>query len=1107
MKKLFDMLSEPKWLAQGVGFMVLTAIAAVYFFSYVPGQRDYFAKLNFRVLALRCEQIRMALEALPGALKIAARSVESNEDRRDSEGDRLKRLRSAMELIPTLTLTEPPAIEATKGSTSSVSITISQETGGHWIEFSYRGYAGTNTERFVTLRARGDFNRLVGAPAEFDGMLIAEEQSGAVMFQRLPVGVTLQKLNLTTGTGVDVLGSNLVKRATTLASVPIAGDNYKLFVQPLHIAVPMMQGGAKDWLVCGLVRSSRFEQESLEMPYIYLVIFIFLVLFSTLSLAFPQVAFARPRDPLRRRHVILLLAGMLGGAALLTVLLLIVFVYPLMEMRMDRRPEPLATMLCDNFKAEVEELHRLLEEFDGLRRTRSKESPSSVVELLKQREIAGINTNAKARFDMVFWIGANGVQTAKWAARGVVSALNPVGWRSYFRDALNDRATQYAWRVDGANRFWLEPIYSISSGENSVVLSIRNVSGEVAAIESRLQSLIRPVLPTGYGYCVVAPDGQVLFHSDDRRNLRENIFEECDEPLQLRSAIVSRASKELEGSYLGRRHCFYVKPIPNLTWSLVVFRDKQSLNAAIFEVVLVNLSLVALYFLLPTVAVLLLRSLPWLVGRAAGCPTRLSLLPRWLWPDIRNRKEYWFLAVFNYFFAALSVSVFSIWLRSSAWTAVWAGTVVLAGAITSAWLLASTRSSPFLDRWYERLLRLARGVLKGSPSAEVDRRVFLWGYVAALVSLVVLLGVTPAFACFRIALDQRVKLFVKHNQFRIAKAITERAERIKSDCRAAGVSDDVLAAKLKIEADKLPWDIYAGEELGFKVEDQGGSGMNRKKTPVPNRFNWLFDKVTPLHDPTLVEARGLLADRAEDNGWYWTDNPVNGLEFYVNNYRENHSLRVTTRISELLLGGWFPPVGLLTLATVGVVLLLPVTFFARRVFLVEFGPAKRAVRGTGRPEPSPAQKAPALNTPEEFRAVWEGCSPDERLALFYVAKHGVIHRANPALPGLLGKRLLSKEPALALAGGEDFKEFVLETMAPETVQEIRGTAPGKGWDLVQGPVYVALVAVAFLLFTTQPDVYKIAIGIITGFAAGPPAILKLISLFEGEKERKPDRAA
>lgn len=1107
MKKLFAFFAEPKWLAQCVGFMVLLALSGIYFFSYVPRQREYFAKLDFRVLALRCEQIRMAIEALPGALKIAARSVESNEDRRDSDADRLKRIRAAMELIPALTLSEPPVIDTNRGATSSISIKISQEISGHWIEFYHRGYAGTNTERFVTLRARGDFNRLMGAAVEFDGMLIAEEQSGAVIFQRLPAGVTLQKLNLASGAGADVLGSNLIKRATTLANVSLAGDNYKLFVQPLHIAVPMTQSGATDWLVCGLVRSGRFEQESLEMPYIYLVVFIFLVLFSTLSLAFPQVAFAQPRDPLRRRHVILLAAGMLGGAALLTVLMLIVFVYPLMEMKLDRRPKPLAEMLCNNFKGEVEELHRLLERFDQHRHTHLKESPASRVDLLNQRELADINANARAQFDTVFWIATNGMQTAKWSARGVVSALNAVGWRSYFRDALNDRATQFAWRSDGANKFWLEPIYSISSGENSVVLSMQSASGGVAAIESRLQSLIQPVLPTGYGFCVVTPEGQVLFHSDARRNLRENIFEECDESLALRSAIVSRASKELEGSYLGRRHCFYVKPIPNLTWSLVVFRDKQFLNAAIFEVVLVNLSLIALYFLVPTALVLLLRSVPWLVGRAAGCPTRLSVLPRWLWPDVRNRKEYWFVAAFNYFFAALSVSVFSIWLRSPGWTAMWAGTVVLLGTITSAWLLASTRTSPLLDRCYERLLRWVRRAFKGTPQAEVDRRVYLWGYVAALVSLLVLLGVTPAFACFRIALDQRVKLFVKHGQFRIAKAIRERADRMKDEGRAGAVPKDVLAARLRIDADNLPWDIYAGEELGFKVEDQGGSGINHKKTPVPNRFNWLFDKVTPLHDPTLVEARGLLADRAEDNGWYWTDNRVSGLEFYVNNYRENHSLRVTTRISELLLGGWFPPVGLLSLGTVGVILLFPATFVARRVFLVEFGPVKKPPRNSDGPEPLPVPKSPPLNSLDDFRAAWKDCSPDERLALLYVARHGVIHPTNPALPALLGKRLLLKEPALVIAGGEGFKEFVIEAMPPEVVQEIRGTTAGKGWDLIQGPAYVALVAVAFLLFTTQPDVYKIAIGIITSFAAGPPAILKLISLFEGDKEKKPERSA
>src|SRR5688572_23851216 len=108
-------LSEPKLLAQGISLMIVGALASVYFFWYVPQQKNYFEKRNFRVLALASEQIKKTIEAFPGALKIAARSVEKAEDGTDAS-QLAARVKKAMVLIPALTLTSDPKVEAPRGS-------------------------------------------------------------------------------------------------------------------------------------------------------------------------------------------------------------------------------------------------------------------------------------------------------------------------------------------------------------------------------------------------------------------------------------------------------------------------------------------------------------------------------------------------------------------------------------------------------------------------------------------------------------------------------------------------------------------------------------------------------------------------------------------------------------------------------------------------------------------------------------------------------------------------------------------------------------------------------------------------------------------------------
>jgi hypothetical protein len=1111
-KQFLRRFSDPKWLIQILSFMALAALAAGYYFWYVPQKQKYFAGRNFRVLALKSEQIRTTIEAMPGALKIAAQSVEYQPE------DLTNRLIRAMELIPALTLMDTPKVEpATRGSTN-VSINIRSETGKYWVEYEYRGHAGKNTNRVVTIRARGDLNQIAGPPREFDGLLIAEEKTGEILFQKLPAGLTVQRLNKPAEEQPSPAGTNFVQLGSRLMTVPLAGDNYKFFVQPLHIAAPLQEAATNNWLVCGMVRASRFKHESLELPYIYLIIFIFLAMFAVFSLAFPKVGFAGPTEALRRRHVILLGIGTLGGAALLTVLLLVIVIYPRMEDRLDDRLENLAGSICTHFTSEVEQLHAVLGRLDELKSKPSMQASNEVTDILKAPNIAKEIEAKQARFDTAFWIRSNGTQSAKWTVRQVAAPLIDVRGRAYFQDALNDRASVFAYRSKGTNRFWLEPIYSLSTGNNSVALSVRGKAGPVAVIESRLQSLIRPVLPAVYGFCVVTEDGRVLFHSDEQRNLRENIFEECDEAPALRSAILSRASKDLEASYLGRTHHMFVRPIANLPWSLVAFRAEQALSAANFEVVLVCLSMLVLYFLTPAAVALLVWGLPWAINWAMGRPTRLSALPRGLWPDYRHRKEYWLLSSFNFFLAVLLIGVLSLFIRSPGWTLAFAGAAVLVWTLVAFRLLRAARpqqpppSEPrkpkVLDLITDRLIGWICTALPKWLKTPLERHAYQWGYVAALISLIVWIAVIPAFVCFKIALDQRIELSAKHAQFKFAKAVGDRAERLTSEYRLGQLGTNTLDSYLKLNSTNLPCDVYAGRELGIEVDDKGASDVKPGGTRLRSRFHWLFDKITPLHSPASVEARALLEKRAEDGSWQSYDDPKQGLVFFVNNYRKNASLRVSTQTSDSLGTGELAAVGLLVLVLMGVALLFPVCFLAGRVFLVEVKPQLVSSPDTQEPGPVPDSQSPKAIQPSEFPGIWARCSEDERFALFYVAKHGVIHAANPGLPGLLGKRLLVRSPALALAGGDKFKDFVLKSIPPEKARTYSRPVAGKGWDLIQGPMYVALVAVAFFLFSTQPDVYKIAIGAITGFAAGPGAILKLLSLFEDGKakdDNKPDK--
>ena len=99
----------------------------------------------------------------------------------------------------------------------------------------------------------------------------------------------------------------------------------------------------------------------------------------------------------------------------------------------------------------------------------------------------------------------------------------------------------------------VEALTSRTSGENVAVISKLTPDQKyvVSFLDTRLLSLYDPVLPAGYGFCVIDSSGLVLFHTDDEKNLDEHFFEECNMDKRLRAAVQSRESEWLSLQYLG----------------------------------------------------------------------------------------------------------------------------------------------------------------------------------------------------------------------------------------------------------------------------------------------------------------------------------------------------------------------------------------------------------------------------------------------------------------------------------------------------------------------------------------------------------------------------
>jgi hypothetical protein len=131
------------------------------------------------------------------------------------------------------------------------------------------------------------------------------------------------------------------------------------------------------------------------------------------------------------------------------------------------------------------------------------------------------------------------------------------------------------------------------------------VNLDVLALETKLFSVTETALPAEIQYAVLDPEGNVLFHSDSKRNLRENFIEECNQQNLVRMAIQSRMDTTLTVIYFGKYQEANFSAVEGMPFTVVTLYDSTAyldslMNGATFTLtMLLMLTLVvALIFLM-----------------------------------------------------------------------------------------------------------------------------------------------------------------------------------------------------------------------------------------------------------------------------------------------------------------------------------------------------------------------------------------------------------------------------------------------------------------------------------------------------------------------------
>ena len=377
---------------------------------------------------------------------------------------------------------------------------------------------------------------------------------------------------------------------------------------------------------------------------------------------------------------------------------------------------------------------------------------------------------AYPNFTSVFWArGKDGFQIGKLTTNDANTSRVKVASRNYFSEVQSGHVWELASEAkarelgskDGPRGFFLQTYRSITTGDFETGLSMRSRlkvcnrrRGEpnVAVLTTLLWSFRARPLPPDLGFMVIDRSGRVLYHSDERRALREDLFEEITNSRSLRAIVLNQWPEALTTSYRGAPHQFWVQPIEKVQikrhpkqpdgpekigWFLVAFQDLELSRTVNSEAMISVLVWGLFYFLI-------VQFIPAAIFVWKG-PMQMA----WLWPSRQKAGLY----------ARLSVALAAVSVVGVVYLMLATGWALMAGSCTIGAVGVIVAISEYL-RW-----RRCQQDDPSEPDAKLasPRRIG-WCRVAAGTLLLIVVSVLPAAGLFKFSWNQEIGAFLRYEK-------------------------------------------------------------------------------------------------------------------------------------------------------------------------------------------------------------------------------------------------------------------------------------------------------------------------------------------------------
>ena len=495
--------------------------------------------------------------------------------------------------------TAQPYLEV-DGCAAGESITWGSDTRFAFVTSPALGFkARRDGAREIYFRFRADtLLRELAFPDAFPLIFVATGDKGVVLYQEAPARrqwlrrlrwgeqafrdahadrpppVQVHSLSEMVPTGAEAW--TRLRASSSRVSVSLGGTYHQVYLHPI-----VLDEGERQELVVGAAMPTvDIFREALALETHLLGVLVFLLLLCVLGFPFVKLLFLDAHERFRLRDVSLLYVSTAALLVLFTSAILAVDGYARWSAEANQGLTALARRLETRFLDEVAAVRDQVGHYDRtvsqLRVNSCKSWPVQTRWLSVESASADPEAFAlplptiHAFLRQVAWIGPTGQQLWKATAQATPGKTN-VGERPYFR-AVRDESL-FTIRRDG-EPFFLGPDRSITDGKFYTYISLRSrlspalcdelkdLDGPaVVAATTQLLSLDRQPLPAGYGFALINREGRVLYHSDRRLSLRENLFDQMSRGRRAHGLVFEGRAGLLGSRYREQPHEFYFHPV------------------------------------------------------------------------------------------------------------------------------------------------------------------------------------------------------------------------------------------------------------------------------------------------------------------------------------------------------------------------------------------------------------------------------------------------------------------------------------------------------------------------------------------------------------------